>query len=164
MPPASVSALTRRALLAGTLGVVAAPLVLGGCTSDPEPAAATPDETSLDFTVTSASELLAAYTATTAAHPALAPRLDPLAADHRTHLAALDPGASPSPTPTPRQSPSATVPADPASAQAALAAAETAAAAALTSRLGPIDANLARTLASVAACRAAHAADLAGAL
>jgi len=163
MPPASASALSRRALLAGTLGAVVAPLVLGGCTSDPEPAAPTPDETALGFTLTSATELLAAYTATTAAHPGLAPRLDPLAADHRTHLAALGPGPSPSPTPSPTPS-VPPVPADPAAAQAALTAAETAAAAALTSRVGPIDADLARTLASVAACRAAHAADLGGAL
>ena len=162
MPPASASALSRRALLAGTLGAVVAPLDLGGCASDPEPAAPTPDETALGFTLTSATELLAAYTATTAAHPGLAPRLDPLAADHRTHLAALGPGPSPSPTPSVPPVPS--VPADPAAAQAALTAAETAAAAALTSRVGPIDADLARTLASVAACRAAHAADLGGAL
>ncbi len=169
MPAASPPSLSRRALITGTLAAVAAPVVLGGCSSDPSaPAAPTPDETALDFAVASAEGLLAEYTATTSVHPALAPRLDPLAADHREHIAVLAP--SPSPTPrakgssSPTPTPTPTVPAEPAAAVAALAASETAAATALATRLGPIDGDLARTLASVSACRAAHAADLGGAL
>jgi hypothetical protein len=170
MPAASPPSLSRRALLAGTLAAVAAPAVLGGCSSEPEPAAPTPDETALDFAVTSAEALIAAYAATASAHPALAPRLAPLAADHREHVAVLATDPSPTPSvqgsssPTPVATPAPVVPAEPAAAVAALAASEAAAAAALSTRLGPIDADLARTLASVSACRTAHAADLGGAL
>lgn len=170
MPAASLRTLSRRALIAGTLAAVAAPAVLGGCSAEPASTAPTPDETALDFAVASAEALLAEYSATTSAHPALASRLDPLAADHREHIAVL--GADPSPTPsakgssspTPIPTPAVAIPAEPAAAVAALAASETAAATALTTRLGPIDADLARTLASVSACRTAHAADLGGAL
>jgi len=168
MPAASLPSLSRRALLTGAMAAAAAPGILGGCSSEPAPAAPTPDETALDFAVASARDLVAAYSATASTHPALAPRLDPLAADHREHLAVLAPDPSPtasakgSPPPTPVPTPA--VPAEPAAAVAALAAGETAAAAALANRLSPIDPDLARTLASVSACRAAHAADLRGAL
>jgi hypothetical protein len=168
MPAAAPSSLSRRALITGALAVVAAPVVLAGCISEPEPAAPTPDETALEFAVASAEGLLAEYTATASVHPALAPRLDPLAADHREHIAVLAPSPSPAPraegSPSPTPTPTPTVPGEPAAAVAALAASETAAATALATRLGPIDGDLARTLASVSACRAAHAADLGGAL
>jgi hypothetical protein len=168
MAAAPLHSLSRRALLGGFLGAVAGPALLTGCTEPAPPAAPTPDEVALRWAVTSAEALAAEYASATAAHPGLTARLDPLAADHRAHLDVLA-GAAGSPSPSgsaeerPSPAPSAGVPADPEAAVAALAASESAAAAALAGRLGPVDGDLARTLASVSACRSAHSAALRGA-
>ncbi|KUJ64093.1 hypothetical protein ACZ90_61715 [Streptomyces albus subsp. albus] len=127
-------------------------------------------------------ELLARYDATLAAHPALADRLGPLRAETARHAEAFAAGAGdtprgPSGSPAPASArPSAAgaahgaihgaarspaagtpVPDRPDAALAALARAERRVADARTSALAEAPGELARLLASVAACGAAHA-------
>lgn len=104
--------------------------------------------------------LLARYDATIAGHPDLARRLRPLRAEVALHAEAFgatapaSPTASPSAGPSPSVSPS--VPARPAEALSALVAAERALADARVAALQDAPAELARLLASVAACGAGH--------
>lgn len=122
--------------------------------------------------VRDSARLLERYDATTAAHPALAGRLAPLRAAVAAHAAALapDPGsasasasAAASPPPsggTGAAAPAATgepVPPKPADAVTALADAERKLAEARTIDLAGAPGELARLLASVAACGAVHA-------
>ncbi|TGA96324.1 hypothetical protein E4099_24210 [Streptomyces palmae] len=121
-------------------------------------------------------ELLARYDATLAAHPALADRLAPLRAETARHAQAFagrpaggTPGA-PSGSPAPASASAAPkhgaahsgadgtpVPDRPEAALAALARAERRTADARTAALAEAPGELARLLASVAACGAAHA-------
>jgi hypothetical protein len=114
--------------------------------------------------------LLAAYDAVALAHPELAGRLAPFRADHAAHLQGLVPGATPSTTP------STTAPAsNPASGTASalpplssppsstailhnLADLERDAAAARLGDVGATSGSLARLIASIGGCEAAHAA------
>lgn len=113
--------------------------------------------------------LLAAYDAVTAAHPELAGRLAPFRADHLAHLQGLVPGAAPSTTP------STTAVSPPASSAASeglplssppastatlhqLADLERNAAAARVSDVVTTSGSLARLIASIGGCEAAHAA------
>jgi hypothetical protein len=122
--------------------------------------------------------LSAAYAATIAAHPRTRRELAPLAAEHEAHLTALAalqpaPTATPSTSssgstspsaaasPTAAASPSASSPPvapSPAAARTALATAEEAAAARRRHQAGDAGPDLARLLASIAACEAVHAA------
>jgi hypothetical protein len=110
--------------------------------------------------------LLARYDATAAAHPPLAGRLAPLRAQVALHAEAFQPG----PGPTAAKSPSASasrsappaVPGDTGAALKALATAETTTARARAAALRDASPELARLLASVAACGSAHALLLAG--
>lgn len=172
---------SRRALLAGAAGIAGTAL-LSGCTEGSPPAAApeVPLERRMRETAVRESEqLLERYDATTAAHPALAERLAPLRASVAAHTAALADGGSPAPSSAPSRSaaPSASpspvpsgaaaaappvsgaaaVPPAPAAALAALADAERSLAEARTISLAGAPGELARMLASVAACGHVHA-------
>jgi hypothetical protein len=183
---------SRRRLLGYLLGAaVGATGLLPGCTSVPEagqepgaapqptpgtgapvpspPAtisAASPELRLAERVVAEKRSLLARYAATRRAHPALAGRLDPLAAEHAAHLDALAavvegeaPATTPNPAATPAPAPSLpAVPARPDRALAALAAREAELA---RQRLLDVDAvapDLARLLASIGGAEAAHAA------
>jgi hypothetical protein len=117
--------------------------------------------------------LAAAYAATIAAHPTTRAALGPLAAEHDAHVAALvallpAPTATPSGSPSPSGSASASGSASPiaspppvaasrAEAVAALATAERTAAARRRGQAGGAGPELARLLASIAACEVVHA-------
>ncbi|MER5933338.1 hypothetical protein [Streptomyces sp. NPDC002054] len=168
---------SRRSLLTGTAGVVGAAL-LSGC-SEPEPGGRTgaSPEASLERRMREAAvrdsrALLERYDATLAAHPALSGRLAPFRAAVVAHVAALGPeaagaaGAAGAPEasggpdgsarPTPSGAPRAVVPPKPADAVAALADAERSLAENRTVALAGAPGELARLLASVAACGAVH--------
>ncbi|MCX4983819.1 hypothetical protein [Streptomyces sp. NBC_00572] len=167
----------RRALL--TAGISAAAAALSGCTSEApgprKPSAAEVEaermaraEANLRLrSVTASRTLLERYDAALAAHPALAPRLNPLRRSVAAHAKALGEGgttvrpatASPSATsakPAPSPVP-VTVAADPRTALKELAAAERTASDAHTAALVTAPPEYARLLASVAAAGAAHA-------
>lgn len=96
-------------------------------------------------------------------HPRLASRIQPIADEHRAHLAALRGQVTPSPTPSASGSPSAkketpSVPARRRDAVGALAAQERAAADARISDLDTAPPFLAQLLASIGASEATHAA------
>lgn len=161
---------SRRSLLAGAAGITGAAL-LSGC-SDGGPPEAEPgiplERRMRETAVRESARLLERYDATSAAHPALAERLGPLRASVAAHAAALaaDPTASPSPSrsrgssasPAASASPGAEpVPAKPAEALAELADAERSLAEARTISLTGAPGELARMLASVAACGRVHA-------
>ncbi|MEU8823095.1 hypothetical protein [Streptomyces sp. NPDC048636] len=166
----------RRALLlgGGALGAVA---LLSGCSDGSEPRHDTGGGTSVaKLRATGAREstaLLARYDATVDAHPALAKRLAPLRAETARHASAFrgpERSASPSGSAAPSASPSGSasgpaatrrerppaVPKDEKGALAALAQAERHTADARTTALVTAPPELARLLASVAACGAAH--------
>lgn len=117
--------------------------------------------------VRDSARLLERYDATAAAHPDLAARLAPLRAAVAAHTAALSPAAASGP-PSPAASPSGgtgaaapaassePVPAKPAEALTALADAERSLSEARTIDLAGAPGELARLLASVAACGAVH--------
>lgn len=165
---------SRRSLLAGAAGITGAAL-LSGCSDGGPPAAESeiPLERRMRQTaVRDSARLLERYDATSAAHPDLAERLGPLRASVAAHAAALaaDPTASPSPSRSRGSSPSASasaavspapgaepVPAKPAEALAELADAERSLAEARTISLAGAPGELARMLASLAACGRVHA-------
>ncbi len=150
--------------------------------SSPKPAASALSPEQLDAQRIAAAEqdLLAAYDAITVAHPELAGRLATFRADHVAHLQALVPGATPSgppPSTTPAStasastSPSSTSPSSTASAGPPLSSPpassailhqladlERAAAAARLSDVATTSGSLARLIASIGGCEAAHAA------
>ncbi|MBZ9598425.1 hypothetical protein K7B06_25500 [Streptomyces erythrochromogenes] len=160
---------SRRSLLAGAAGAV----LLTGCT-DGRPKAADPaislERRMREAAVRDSARLLERYDSTTAAHPALAGRLAPLRAAVAAHVSALSPAApgAPSPSGSPSASPSGgtgaaapsasagPVPAKAEEALTALADAERGLSEARTIDLAGAPAELARLLASVAACGAVH--------
>jgi hypothetical protein len=158
---------SRRSVLAGG-GL----LLLSACTgsSTPHSPGLTADQRLAHRVAVEVDELATAYALTIAAHPKLRTALAPLAAEHVAHSAALvallpkptsTPDATGSPsasTSTPSTAPSATVPSTPGAAREALAAAERAAAARRRHQAGAAGPELARLLASIAACEAVHAA------
>ena len=112
-------------------------------------------------------DLLLAYESAAFTHPELASVFAPLRADHVAHLRGLLPTAATSPPP-PIASPlvtspnavASTAPSDPVLAQ--LASLERAAAAARLTDVAATSGSLARLLASIGGCEAAHAALLVG--
>ena len=103
-------------------------------------------------------ELLAAYAATTAAHPGLTERLAPVMATHEAHLSALEAGGSPASGGTPAdRADRRGVPARAGEALAGLAARERAAARARLSQVLPASPALARLVASIGAAEAVNA-------
>ncbi|WP_411107655.1 hypothetical protein [Streptomyces sp. cmx-4-9] len=173
MPWTLTSRPSRRSLLAGAAGAV----LLTGCSEGEPPgtdSGAAPERRMREAAVRDSERLLERYDATLAAHPDLAGRLAPLRASVAAHVAAL---ASPGPVPggaTPSGSPpgspapagatpagppagsAAAVPPQPADALTALADAERSLAEARTIDLAGAPGELARMLASVAACGAVH--------
>ncbi|MFB6522357.1 hypothetical protein [Streptomyces sp. NPDC056401] len=163
---------SRRGLLAGAAGIAGAAL-LSGCSDDGPPVAdpEVPLERRMRETAVRESErLLERYDATSAAHPALAQRLVPLRASVAAHAAALAEGSPSSPpsrsasaaSPVPSGGAAAAPPAPgaapvPAEALTALADAERSLAEARTISLAGAPGELARMLASVAACGHVHA-------
>jgi hypothetical protein len=147
---------SRRQLLAGAAVVLSAACT-DSRTSAPSPSASpAPPDPDVALTAAAVSReqaLLALYDELLAQQPALRAELAPYRADHAAHLAALRPARPPSPTPT-AGAPRASA----ARLRAAIATAErrTASAHALASRGASPD--LARLLASLAACEASHAA------
>ncbi|MFD9521569.1 hypothetical protein [Streptomyces sp. NPDC059979] len=174
MPWTLPSRPSRRSLLAGAAGAAGAAL-LTGCSDDgPNGAdAAIPLERRMrEAAVRDSARLLERYDATAAAHPALAARLAPLRAAVTAHAAALSPDPAGSPAPSRSVSPSASpsggtgaagpaasagpVPPKAADALTALADAERSLSEARTIDLAGAPGELARMLASVAACGAVH--------
>jgi hypothetical protein len=120
--------------------------------------------------------LLAAYDAVAVAHPELAGRLAPFRADHAAHLQGLVPGATPSTTTSATTAPSSTAPSSTAPSSTAsagpplssppastailhqLADLERSAAAARLGDVATTSGSLARLIASIGGCEAAHAA------
>jgi hypothetical protein len=156
---------SRRAVL-----VSAGALAVSGClgpTDEPTPRP-DPDLRLRDRVAAEVDELVRSYAAATAAFPALADRLTPLAAEHQAHAAALrGPRSGSSPTAAPSGSPGATSPAPavPGSAGATvtwLAGLERRAARRRARQAGSAGRDLARLLASVGACESVHAVLLGG--
>ncbi|MFD3781647.1 hypothetical protein [Streptomyces sp. NPDC058612] len=162
---------SRRSVLAGAAGAAGA-VLLSGCDGGPSGGdAAIPLERRMRETaVRDSGRLLERYDATAAAHPALAERIAPLRASVAAHAAALSPAAPGSPSAAASPPPSGgtgaaapatgaggPVPAKPADALAALADAERTLSEARTIDLAAAPGELARLLASVAACGAVHA-------
>ncbi|EFL17969.1 predicted protein [Streptomyces sp. C] len=173
---------SRRSLLAGAAGATGAVLLTGCSGSGAAPGADSGialDRRMREGAVRDSRQLLERYDATLAAHPGLAERLGPLreaVAAHTRALAPADPAAgkpSPRPGPPSPSSPSSSgaaapaagapaarkepVPAQPAEALSALADAERDLSEARTITLAGAPGELARMLASVAACGAVHA-------
>jgi hypothetical protein len=156
------------------LGAALAAPALTGCADAVPPAVARAARREQALRAAAAADstaLLARYDATAAAHPALAGRLAPLRAQVALHVQAFTPsgpsggqasGAPSAPPPRPASSHGPAVPAAQAAALDALASAETALADSRTSTALHAPADLARLLASVAACGAAHAVLLGG--
>lgn len=171
MPWTLPSRPSRRSLLTGAAGAAGAAL-LSGCsgTGSTGMAFGIPLERRMrEAAVRESARLLERYDATAAAHPALAARLAPLRASVAAHAAALaltppdagSPSASASPSggtgaaaPAPSGEP---VPPKPADALTALADAERSLSESRTIDLAAAPGELARMLASVAACGAVHA-------
>ncbi|MFK0257240.1 hypothetical protein [Streptomyces sp. NPDC090445] len=167
---------SRRSLFAGAAGAAGAAL-LTGCSGAPAEPGATPgvspERRMRESAVRDSERLLERYDATSAAHPALAARLAPLRSAVAAHTAALASPASPAPSrtpgagsaegsaaPAPDGTPAASaepVPPKAEDALTALADAERSLAEARTVALGGAPGELARLLASVAACGAVHA-------
>ncbi|MEU9036686.1 hypothetical protein AB0D45_17520 [Streptomyces sp. NPDC048352] len=170
---------SRRSLLVGTAGAAGA-VLLTGCTGGgdaPGAGSGIPLERRMrEGAVRDSERLLERYDTTAAAHPALAGRLAPLraaVAEHTAALAFADPAArepssrtappSPAapgaaaPAPGPPAASREAVPAQPAEALSALADAERSLSEARTIALAAAPGELARLLASVAACGAVHA-------
>jgi hypothetical protein len=115
--------------------------------------------------------LLGAYDAVTVAHPELAGRLAPFRADHVAHLRGLVPGATPSTTAPPNTAHSSSAPSSSAPASPPLSSPPASTAIlrqladlernAAAARLGDVvttSGSLARLVASIGGCEAAHAA------
>lgn len=164
---------SRRSLLAGAAGAATGVLITG-CSGESgaeraERRAVSLERRMRETAVRESTGLLARYDATAAAHPALAGRLAPLRAAVAAHVAALAPrGATAPPSTAPSVPAGATgaaappaatapVPAAPQEALAALAGAERSLAEARGTALGQAPGELARLLASVAACGSVHA-------
>jgi hypothetical protein len=159
---------SRRSVLAGG-GL----LLLAACTGSSPPRAPqlTADQRLARRVAAEITVLVGTYAATITAHPRTRAALSPLAAEHEAHLralAALQPAPTATPSasssgstaPSPSDSPSAAavpVAPSPAAARAALARSEEAAAARRRQQAGDAGPELARLLASIAACEAVHA-------
>ncbi|MEU8878158.1 hypothetical protein AB0D24_44940 [Streptomyces javensis] len=165
--PARAAPVTRRRSLllgGGALGAVA---LLSGCSDDRESRREADGGTDVALLrargARDSTALLARYDATVDAHPALAERLAPLREETARHVAVFTAkGRSPSPSATVSRSPSAggqrmpKVPEDEKQALSALVQAERRTADTRTAALATAPPELARLLASVAACGAAH--------
>jgi hypothetical protein len=161
-PPTGSPIGSPRAGVTPTLPTTAATSVASAA---PTPAPLSGDQLVAQRVAVAEEALLAAYDASAAAHPELAGRLAPFRADHAAHLHGLAPGVAP-----PSSAPSSTAPAPVASAAAPassppasvvfeqLADLERNAAAARVNDVATTSGSLARLIASIGGCEAAHAA------
>jgi hypothetical protein len=141
-------------------------LLLAACTGSPTASVPglTADQRLARRVADEVNVLASAYAFTIAAHPGIRTLLAALAAEHVAHAVALT-ALLPAPTSTPAQkssaspspSPVPTIAPSPDAARADLAAAETAAAARRRGQTGRAGPELARLLASIAACESVHA-------
>jgi hypothetical protein len=138
--------------------------------------ALSPDQLVAQQVAAAEQALLAAYDAVTVAHPELAGRLAPFRADHAAHLHGLVPGATPSTRTSSNTAPSSAAPVSSAPSSSAsagppvssppastailhqLANLERSAAAARLQDVATTSGSLARLIASIGGCEAAHAA------
>lgn len=161
---------SRRAVLAAT-----GALALTGClpADTAGPSRPDPDLRLRRRVAREVRRLAAGYAAVIAAFPATATQLGPLAAEHQSHVAALEgparsPGAAGSPTgprsASPSPTPAPNLPATRVQAVAWLATQERAAATRRAAECLEAGPDLARLLASIGACEAVHAALLGGRL
>jgi hypothetical protein len=145
-------------LLAATAGCSGSGSNAGSAASAGEPGSknsSNPDSGLLVAVRSAELGLIAQYDALLPQFPALSARLGAMRADHAGHLAAVG-GALPEATPTPTASPGA--PLDQSQAMAMLAGAERSAASALIGECGSAhDQQLARLIAAIGGCEAAHA-------
>ncbi|MCW2946503.1 MAG: hypothetical protein JWR24_3220 [Actinoallomurus sp.] len=154
---------TRRVVLGGSVAVLA---TMTGCTSTgrAEAPAAGPEVSLLAGVIQNEAGLIALYEAVLAAHQRLAGRLQPLRDHHTQHLAVLKrhyvPGTNTG-TATPAPQPTATAPDSETRALAALRSAERGAAAARADEVRRATPGLAQLLASIGACEAGNAQELA---
>lgn len=169
-----LSNIPRRRAVRAALVLPAAAGLLGGCSDGTRPeGTSAKGSPAADATAAlrkraarDSAALLAQYDATVAAHPDLAKRLRPLRAEVARHAEAFgtsarsaSPSAAPSsssPMSSPSPSASPSVPAEAGAALSALAAAERTLADARATALLDAPPELARLLASVAACGAGH--------
>lgn len=164
-PPRTLAGPRRRSLLVSAAGAA----LLTGCSSDADDSGTTGgSESAAEHARARAASdsetLLRHYDTVLAAHPTLAPRLDPLRAEVVRHTTAFG-GSSATPSATATASPSATAsstsstaaPETEGDALAGLAAAERGLADRRAKALLDLPGELARLLASVAAAGAAHA-------
>ncbi|UXX95663.1 hypothetical protein N7U49_34310 [Streptomyces sp. AD2-2] len=164
-PPRTLAGPRRRSLLVSAAGAA----LLAGCSSGADDSGTTGGSASAAEhararAASDSEALLRHYDTVLAAHPTLAPRLDPLRAEVVRHTTAFG-GSSAPPSATATASPSATAsstsstaaPANEGDALAGLAAAERSLADRRAKALLDLPGELARLLASVAAAGAAHA-------
>jgi hypothetical protein len=154
---------TRRAVLGGSAAVLA---TAAGCTTvgRADAPAPGPEVILLDGVIADEAGLIALYDAVLAAHPGLAGRLRPLRDHHIQHFYVLQrhyvPGSTTGTT-TPAPRPTATAPNGQARAVAAVRSAERKAASARADEAGRASPGLSQLLASIGACEAGHAQELA---
>ncbi|MFE0633256.1 hypothetical protein ACFW3D_40805 [Streptomyces sp. NPDC058864] len=166
-----LSNIPRRRAVRAALVLPAAAGLLGGCSDGTRPeGTSAKGSPSADASVTlrrraarDSAALLAQYDATVAAHPDLAERLRPLRAEVARHAEAFgtsgraaSPSAAPSSSPSASPSPSSSVPPRAGDALSALATAERTLSDTRAAALLDATPELARLLASVAACGAGH--------
>ncbi|MEW1832659.1 hypothetical protein [Streptomyces sp. NPDC088196] len=158
-PPRTLLGPRRRSLLVSAAGAA----LLVGCSTDGDSGTTGGSGSAAEHARARAAAdsetLLRHYNAVLAAHPTLAPRLDPLRAEVVRHTTAFG-GTGSTPSATATAAPSAStpaVPATPSDALAGLAAAERGLADRRAKALLDLPGELARLLASVAAAGAAHA-------
>jgi len=151
-----------------------APPTAASASPQPTVSKLSPDQLVAQRVARAEQELLAAYDAVAVAHPELTGRLAPFRADHVAHLEGLVPGATPSTAAPPSVAPSSgsassvlpagaasTPPSSPAASTAilrGLADLERAAAQARINDVVTTSGSLARFVASIGGCEAAHAA------
>lgn len=123
----------------------------------PTVSAPSPDQLLAQRVAAAEQTLIAAYDATAVAHPELAGRLAPFRADHLSHLQGLVPGSVADASPYPTNTPLLSSP-TPAEIFQSLADLERTAAAARLGDVATTTGSLARLIASIGGCEAAHAA------
>lgn len=102
-PWAVDQAVSRRAMLAGTIAV---PALLATACSVSTSSDGDPDTAIRNQAAASERDLINLYSATIAAYPALSSKLSPIKAQHQDHLAAMSATSTPSPTASPNVAPS----------------------------------------------------------
>jgi hypothetical protein len=133
------------------------PLATASASPEPTASALSRDQLVAQRVAAAEQALLAAYDATAVAHPELAGRLAPFRADHAAHLQGLVPGSLANAAPYPTNAPLLSAPTA-AEIFQSLADLEHSAASARLDDVATTSGSLARLIASIGGCEAAHAA------